>query len=51
MALTVFEVPSELMPSLELDKVAKLVTYLCSDGAEIINGATITADGGWTSSY
>lgn len=46
-----FTDPQELMPWLELDKVAKLVSYLCSDAAEIINGVAMTADGGWTSGY
>jgi len=32
----------------ELPKMAKLVTYLCSDDASMINGALITADGGMT---
>jgi NAD(P)-dependent dehydrogenase (short-subunit alcohol dehydrogenase family) len=32
----------------ELEKVAKLVTYLCSDSASIVNGACWTADGGTT---
>ncbi|KAK4545510.1 hypothetical protein LTR36_002860 [Oleoguttula mirabilis] len=32
----------------DVKKVAKLVSYLCSDDAEIVNGACWTADGGWT---
>ncbi|KAK4508170.1 hypothetical protein PRZ48_001908 [Zasmidium cellare] len=32
----------------ELDKMAKLVAFLCSDDAEFINGAVVTADGGIT---
>nr|POE65722.1 dihydroanticapsin 7-dehydrogenase [Quercus suber] len=43
--------PQDLMQLCELEKMAKLVSYLCSDAAEIVNGSTLTADGGWTSGY
>ena len=36
------------MPLVEIDKVAALVLYLCSDAGEIVNGACWTADGGCT---
>ena len=36
------------MPYVEIEKVAKLVVYLCSDAGEIVNGACWTADGGAT---
>ena len=36
------------MPYVEIDKVAKLVLYLCSDAGEIVNGACWTADAGVT---
>lgn len=39
---------AEGLTYVELDKVAKLVTYLCSDSASIVNGACWTADGGVT---
>ncbi|KXT16867.1 hypothetical protein AC579_6804 [Pseudocercospora musae] len=32
----------------DLNKMATLVTFLCSEDAEMINGATVTADGGIT---
>ncbi|EMC94324.1 hypothetical protein BAUCODRAFT_149492 [Baudoinia panamericana UAMH 10762] len=34
--------------SVETSKVAKLVSYLCSQDGEIMNGALVTADAGWT---
>ncbi|KAK3110565.1 hypothetical protein LTR53_015005 [Teratosphaeriaceae sp. CCFEE 6253] len=40
--------PHEHSITVEIDKVAKLVAYLCSEDAEIVNGACWTADGGWT---
>ncbi|KAK5171752.1 uncharacterized protein LTR77_003388 [Saxophila tyrrhenica] len=40
--------PEETFVSVEVEKVAKLVTYLCSDSGSIVNGACWTADGGVT---
>ncbi|KAK5110901.1 hypothetical protein LTR62_005439 [Meristemomyces frigidus] len=40
--------PMEHLVMVETEKIAKFVSYLCSDAANIINGATLTADGGWT---
>ncbi|KAK5123428.1 hypothetical protein LTR85_002860 [Meristemomyces frigidus] len=40
--------PEENMVFVDIEKVARLVSYLCSDDAEIVNGACWTADGGWT---
>ncbi|TKA79131.1 hypothetical protein B0A55_02413 [Friedmanniomyces simplex] len=40
--------PTEHNIVVEIEKVAKLVSYLCSEDAEIVNGACWTADGGWT---
>lgn len=37
-------------PYVETEKVAKLVSYLCSEAGEIINGAVLTADAGLTAS-
>lgn len=33
----------------EVNDVASTVAFLCSDGAEFINGQTIVVDGGWSS--
>jgi NAD(P)-dependent dehydrogenase (short-subunit alcohol dehydrogenase family) len=41
-------VPPEFNITVEIEKVAKLASYLCTDAADIINGAALTADGGWT---
>lgn len=41
-------VPEDLMPVIDVGKVAKLVIYLCSDAGEIVNGAMWNADGGCT---
>lgn len=38
------------MPFVEIERVAKLVLYLCSDAGEIVNGASWTADAGVTAS-
>lgn len=38
----------EAMVYVEIEKVAKLVLYLCSDDASIVNGACWAADGGTT---
>lgn len=46
--LTSSSVPEEAQQAVSTEKVAKLVSYLCSDDAEIMNGACCTADGGWT---
>ena len=35
-------------PMVEVEKVAQLVLYLCSDAGEIVNGACWTADAGTT---
>jgi 3-hydroxybutyrate dehydrogenase len=35
---------------IEPEEVAELVTYLCSPHASMINGASLTIDGGWTAS-
>lgn len=32
----------------EVDDVASTIAFLCSPGAEMINGQSITVDGGWT---
>jgi NAD(P)-dependent dehydrogenase (short-subunit alcohol dehydrogenase family) len=32
----------------EVQDVAGVITFLCSPGGEMINGQTITVDGGWT---
>ncbi|OTA36605.1 hypothetical protein BTJ68_02876 [Hortaea werneckii EXF-2000] len=40
--------PEEHYRIVSTEKIAKLVSYLCSDDAEIVNGACWTADGGWT---
>lgn len=32
----------------DLGQMAKLVVYLSSEDAELVNGATWTADGGWS---
>ncbi|KAI7634834.1 hypothetical protein KC319_g15608, partial [Hortaea werneckii] len=40
--------PEEHYRTVSTEKIAKLVSYLCSDDAEIVNGACWTADGGWT---
>ncbi len=32
----------------EVEDVAGVIAFLCSPGAEMINGQTITVDGGWT---
>ena len=32
----------------EAEDVASAIAYLCSPGGEMINGQTITVDGGWT---
>jgi NAD(P)-dependent dehydrogenase (short-subunit alcohol dehydrogenase family) len=32
-----------------VDDVASTIAFLCSPGAEFINGQTIAVDGGWTS--
>ncbi len=32
----------------EVEDVACVIAYLCSDGAEMVNGQTIVVDGGWT---
>lgn len=46
--MSVFAVPEEFGVTISTEKVAKFVSYLCSDDAEIINGACLTADGAWT---
>jgi len=38
-------VPQDGFAYIELEKVAKLVTYLCGDSGSIVNGACWTADG------
>ncbi|KAI7568777.1 putative short chain dehydrogenase/oxidoreductase [Hortaea werneckii] len=40
--------PEEHYRTVSTEKIAKLVSYLCSEDAEIVNGACWTADGGWT---
>ncbi|KAK4555088.1 hypothetical protein LTR86_007854 [Recurvomyces mirabilis] len=40
--------PNEHLIMVEIEKIAGFVSYLCSDAASVINGATLTADGGWT---
>ena len=42
------KVVGENMPMVEIEKIAKLVLYLCSDAGEIVNGAVWTADAGVT---
>lgn len=32
----------------DVNKIAEIVLFLCSDAAEVVNGATWTADGGVT---
>jgi NAD(P)-dependent dehydrogenase (short-subunit alcohol dehydrogenase family) len=32
----------------EPEEIAQIAAHLCSDEASFINGAVITADGGWT---
>ncbi len=32
----------------EVEDVASVIAFLCSDGAEMVNGQTIVVDGGWT---
>jgi NAD(P)-dependent dehydrogenase (short-subunit alcohol dehydrogenase family) len=40
---------ASLMPRMgEPEEIAQLAAHLCSDEASFINGAVITADGGWT---
>lgn len=34
----------------EVSDIASTIAFLCSDGAEMINGQSITVDGGWTKS-
>ena len=41
-------VPPEHLLYVEIEKVAKLVSYLSTEDASIVNGACWTADGGWT---
>lgn len=36
------------MPPVDIAKVSELVLFLCSDAADIINGTSMTADGGAT---
>lgn len=36
------------MPMCDVDQVASLVVYLCSDKAGAINGSTVSADSGAT---
>jgi NAD(P)-dependent dehydrogenase (short-subunit alcohol dehydrogenase family) len=41
--------PEEHYVTVEIEKVAKLVSFLCSDDTDgLVNGACWTADGGWT---
>ncbi|KAK3722882.1 hypothetical protein LTR37_002027 [Vermiconidia calcicola] len=40
--------PEDAFAYVEIEKVAKLVLYLCSEEGSIVNGATWTADGGST---
>jgi len=47
LAMRQFENPAESM--VDLQKMAKLIAYLCSDDASMLNGAVITADMGATS--
>lgn len=35
-------------PVCSLDRMAKLVLYICSEEGELLNGACINADHGWT---
>ncbi|KAH9843261.1 KR domain [Teratosphaeria destructans] len=40
--------PSDHQRLVEVEKVAKLASFLCSDAAaDLINGTCVTADGGW----
>jgi NAD(P)-dependent dehydrogenase (short-subunit alcohol dehydrogenase family) len=40
---------ASLMPRMgEPEEIAQIAAHLCSDEASFINGAVITADGGWT---
>lgn len=32
----------------EVEEVASTIAFLCSPGAELINGQSIVVDGGWT---
>lgn len=42
---------SEKQPALRFvksEEVGEMVVYLCSDGARLVNGTTLSIDGGWT---
>ncbi|KAK5677008.1 hypothetical protein LTS10_010196 [Elasticomyces elasticus] len=39
--------PHEHNIMVEIEKVAKLISYLCSEDAAIVNAACLQADGGW----
>jgi len=40
--------PDEHLVYVPVEKVAGIVSFVCSDDGDIINGACWTVDGGWT---